>query len=136
MAWGETKAWLKGTTSGKLYQDLLDDATKVEVDNDGKSMMNSQQFSAVQSLFRWVAHRYGIPFQLATGCLFPKNSHFDDTTTKVCSWAGAKTTTDPYVACMSRGLSCHWWLEANKNNNSHACPGPGILKQLHNVVGR
>ncbi|MBI3044895.1 MAG: cupin domain-containing protein [Betaproteobacteria bacterium] len=26
MAWGESKAWLKGKTSGKLYQNLLDDA--------------------------------------------------------------------------------------------------------------
>jgi quercetin dioxygenase-like cupin family protein len=27
MAWGEAKAWLKGKTSGRLYQNLLDDAT-------------------------------------------------------------------------------------------------------------
>ncbi len=33
MAWGETKAWLKGTTSGKLYQDLLDDATNAPARN-------------------------------------------------------------------------------------------------------
>ena len=26
MAWGESKAWLKGKTSGRLYQNLLDDA--------------------------------------------------------------------------------------------------------------
>jgi len=26
MAWGESKAWLRGTASGKLYQGLLDDA--------------------------------------------------------------------------------------------------------------
>ena len=26
MAWGESKAWLKGTANGKLYQGLLDDA--------------------------------------------------------------------------------------------------------------
>src|SRR3990172_7386227 len=25
MAWGESKAWLKGKTSGKLYQNLLDE---------------------------------------------------------------------------------------------------------------
>lgn len=27
MAWGESKAWLRGKTTGKLYQNLLDDAT-------------------------------------------------------------------------------------------------------------
>ncbi len=26
MAWGESKAWMRGTASGKLYQNLLDDA--------------------------------------------------------------------------------------------------------------
>ena len=33
MAWGETKAWLKGKTSGKLYQNLLDDATNAPARN-------------------------------------------------------------------------------------------------------
>jgi quercetin dioxygenase-like cupin family protein len=33
MAWGETKAWLKGKTSGKLYQNLLDDATNAPTRN-------------------------------------------------------------------------------------------------------
>jgi mannose-6-phosphate isomerase-like protein (cupin superfamily) len=33
MAWGESKAWLKGKTSGRLYQDLLDDATSAPVRN-------------------------------------------------------------------------------------------------------
>ena len=33
MAWGETKAWLAGKTSGKLYQDLLDDATNAPARN-------------------------------------------------------------------------------------------------------
>jgi quercetin dioxygenase-like cupin family protein len=33
MAWGESKAWLKGNTSGKLYQNLLDDATNAPVRN-------------------------------------------------------------------------------------------------------
>jgi hypothetical protein len=27
MAWSESKNWLKGSTTGKLYQALLDDAT-------------------------------------------------------------------------------------------------------------
>ncbi len=33
MAWGESKAWLKGTASGKLYQNLLDDATNAPARN-------------------------------------------------------------------------------------------------------
>jgi quercetin dioxygenase-like cupin family protein len=28
MSWGESKVWASGTTSGKLYQNLLDDATQ------------------------------------------------------------------------------------------------------------
>jgi hypothetical protein len=36
---------------------------------------------------------------------------------------------------MSRGVSCHWWLEATKTHHSHACPGPGILNPL-DVVAR
>ncbi len=33
MAWGESKAWLRGTASGKLYQGLLDDAKAAPVRN-------------------------------------------------------------------------------------------------------
>src|SRR5437879_6923752 len=33
MAWGESKAWMRGTTSGKLYQALLDDALNQPVRN-------------------------------------------------------------------------------------------------------
>jgi len=33
MAWGESKAWLKGKTSGRLYQNLLDDATNAPARN-------------------------------------------------------------------------------------------------------
>jgi len=33
MAWGESKAWLKGKASGKLYQNLLDDATNAPARN-------------------------------------------------------------------------------------------------------
>jgi hypothetical protein len=106
----------------------------VEVDNDGKSPMNAQQLAAVQTLFRWVAKTYGVPLQLGTGCLFPKAPQFDKATSTVCERGDAEITTDPYMACMSRGLSCHWWLEANKTANSHACPGPGILGQLDQVA--
>lgn len=106
----------------------------VEVDNNGKAPMNDRQLAAVRTLFRWIVDTYGVPQQLATGCLFPKAPHFDKVTTEVCERADAEITTDPYMACMSRGLSCHWWLEANKTSNSHACPGPGILNQLDQVA--
>ena len=33
MAWDESKAWLKGKTSGKLYQNLLDEATGAPMRN-------------------------------------------------------------------------------------------------------
>src|SRR5882672_11232701 len=33
MAWGEAKVWLKGTVSGKLYQDKLEDAAGAPVRN-------------------------------------------------------------------------------------------------------
>src|SRR5437899_1273683 len=33
MAWGESKAWMRGTASGKLYQGLLDDALDQPVRN-------------------------------------------------------------------------------------------------------
>jgi quercetin dioxygenase-like cupin family protein len=33
MAWGESKAWLKGRTSGRLYQNLLDDAASAPARN-------------------------------------------------------------------------------------------------------
>ncbi|MDS4068550.1 MAG: peptidoglycan recognition family protein [Candidatus Competibacter sp.] len=106
----------------------------VEVDNDGKTPMNTLQLASVRLLFRWVANTYGVPHQVATGCLFPKASHFDRITTEVCGRGDAETTTDPYMACMSRGVSCHWWLEATKTNGSHGCPGPGILNQLDAVA--
>jgi quercetin dioxygenase-like cupin family protein len=33
MAWGESKAWMRGTVSGKLYQDLLEDAKSAPARN-------------------------------------------------------------------------------------------------------
>jgi quercetin dioxygenase-like cupin family protein len=33
MAWGESKNWMRGTASGKLYQSLLDDATSAPARN-------------------------------------------------------------------------------------------------------
>src|SRR5262245_26575346 len=33
MAWGESKKWMNGSTTGKLYQDLLEDATTAPARN-------------------------------------------------------------------------------------------------------
>jgi hypothetical protein len=85
-------------------------------------------------LGRGVCAHFGVPRKVATGCRFPKASHFDKVTAEVCGRGKATTTTDPYIACMSRGVSCHWWLEATKTHHSHACPGPGILNPLDAVA--
>lgn len=102
----------------------------VEVDNDGKAPMNGRQFDTLKSLFRWVVNNYGVPPAVATGCLFPKTSQFDKVTSEACT----ATTESGFEAIMSRGLSCHWWLEPTKGKNSHACPGPGIIEQLPDLV--
>lgn len=106
----------------------------VEVDNNGKAAMNALQVVAVARLFRWVCTEYGVSPKLATGTLFPKTPQFDTITADVCARGGASTTSDPFEACMSEGVSCHWWLEGAKSNRSHACPGPGMLAQLADVV--
>jgi hypothetical protein len=106
----------------------------VEVDNNGKEAMNARQLKTVQKLFWWLSNTFGVPRQVATGCLFPKTPQFDKVTTEVCDRGDVALTTNPYEACMSSGVSCHWWLEASKNKNSHACPGRGILNQLDEVA--
>jgi hypothetical protein len=106
----------------------------VEVDNNGKKEMNDNQLATVKKLFRWVCKTYAVPAALALGCLFPKAPQFDKVTREVCAAGGSETTTDSFAAVMSRGLSCHWWLEGNKTSHSHGCPGPGILAQLATIV--
>jgi hypothetical protein len=106
----------------------------VEVDNDGKASMKPKQLTSLQKLFRWVADTYGVPMKVATGCVFPNLPQFDKITNRVCTRGNAETTEDPSVACMARGLSCHWWLEGPATGKSHACPGPGILDQLDEVA--
>ena len=102
----------------------------VEVDNNGRSPMNDLQLQALRRLFAWIVTAHGVPRQIATGCLFPKNSQFNDATTAVCP----NTAQDGYEAVLSQGLSCHWWLEPTKGKGSHACPGKGIISQLDEVV--
>ena len=50
MAWDESKAWLKGKTSGKLYQNLLDEAT-------GAPMRNAKR--------KKVLHPEDMPWEMA-----------------------------------------------------------------------
>jgi hypothetical protein len=103
----------------------------VEVDNNGSFPMNVNQLTAAKKLFGWVCSTCHIPRQLATGCLFPKSNQFDQITMTVCEAGGAQVTQDPFWAAMSRGVSCHWWLDPIK---SHACPGKGILSQLGSIA--
>ncbi|HKS88658.1 MAG TPA: peptidoglycan recognition family protein [Stellaceae bacterium] len=106
-----------------------------EIDNNGRAPMNLRQLDAAKRLFQWVCANHAVPRRLATGCLFPKAGQFDETTMKVCTAAGADVTHDVFWAAMSRGLSCHWWLDPVKTGrNVHACPGPGILSQLASIV--
>ena len=50
MAWGESKTWMKGTASQKLYQDLLDDA-------QGAPLRNAQR--------KKVLHPEDMPWEMA-----------------------------------------------------------------------
>jgi N-acetylmuramoyl-L-alanine amidase len=99
----------------------------VEVDNDGISPMLDTQLEALKALYSWVQIRYQTPGTLATGYLPPGKPAFDKITNEICT----VTTTKIAEAIASKGLSCHWWLDANKG---HACPGPGILAQLPSIV--
>jgi hypothetical protein len=99
----------------------------VEIDNDGTSAMLDAQLEALKALYSWVQSRYQTPGALATGYLPPGHSAFDKITSEIC----AVTTKKVAEAIASKGLSCHWWLDANKG---HACPGEGILAQLPSVV--
>lgn len=106
----------------------------VEIDNNGKKPMTDMQLTAAKALFFWVCNTYGVAIKLATGCLFPKTPHYDQATKTVCARVGGPTTTDVFEAAMSEGVSCHWWLEGNKNALSHGCPGNDIILQLTDIV--
>ncbi len=105
-----------------------------EVDNDGHSPMNVMQLTAAKRLFAWICARYGVPNRVAAGCLFKNAPQFDEITMTVCGSANQSVTTDTFGAVMSRGVSCHWWLEPNKSSRSHACPGKDIIGQLSTIA--
>jgi hypothetical protein len=105
----------------------------VEVDNDGRSPMGVAALEATKKLFGWVCSTYGVPRQLGYGTLFGNKSfpEHDGITTTVCQAAGSQTTPAVAIAILSRGLSCHYWLDAR---NRKPCPGVGMLRQLASVV--
>src|SRR5438874_986969 len=55
MAWGESKAWLRGTASGKLYQALLDDALDQPVRNAKRKK---------------IVHPEEMPWEMSRQCLY------------------------------------------------------------------
>jgi hypothetical protein len=102
----------------------------VEIDNNGRLPMGINQLTAAKALFHWVCRQYGVTPTVATGCLFRADKQFDEMTTTVCRAAGSDLTYNKHEAAMSRGVSCHWWL----NPGHHACPGKGILSQLASIA--
>lgn len=120
-------AWAQGNPGDKHW-------LSVEIDNSGQVMMTVNQMDSVKALFAWICTTFNIPRNLATGCSYPRAPQFDELTLRVCQSAGAQVTNDPFYAAMSRGLSCHWWLDSRKGAGAHACPGKGVLAQLPSLV--
>ena len=107
----------------------------VEIDNNGRTLMNAAQLTSAKSLFSWVCRTFGVPRQVATGCLYPSAPGFDKITRIVCDASGSLLTTSTFEAVMSRGVSCHWWLDGHKSGaHVHACPGAGIIGQLVSIA--
>ncbi|MBR0796111.1 N-acetylmuramoyl-L-alanine amidase [Bradyrhizobium jicamae] len=108
----------------------------VEIDNNGNLPMNLRQLESAKSLLGWVCARYAVPRTVATGCVFGRtNPAFDGVTTLVCEAVGGFVTESVNWAVLSRGLSCHWWLDSHKTGpHVHACPGSGIMRQLPSIA--
>lgn len=124
------QAWAQGNPGDRNW-------ISVEVDNDGSSPMKIAQLESVKRLFGWICSAHGVMRQLAMGTLYfktgapPWKKAHDEITTTVCGAGGSQTTTDPMWAALSRGLSCHYWLDPR---NGKPCPGAGILRQLASIV--
>ena len=52
MAWDESKTWLTGSTSGQLYQALLDDATAASAASDNSMTLTMSLTSLSLSTWR------------------------------------------------------------------------------------
>jgi hypothetical protein len=106
----------------------------VEIDNSGAtdppSPATDKQLESVQRLFDWVCTTFAVPRQVATGHICG-NKTYDDITKWVCAAGGSGDTSlvdsEPR---MSRGLSCHRWLQPHVK----PCPGAGLLSQLADIA--
>ena len=105
----------------------------VEVDNNGSSQMTTAALDAVRRLFNWVRRQYNIPPELSVGTTFNdgRQTDLDDVTKKVCASIGGTTTTNVFQASMTRGLSCHLWLDPR---HGKPCPGKGMLGQMATII--
>lgn len=111
----------------------------VEVENAGKGPMKQVQLGTAKLLFNWIANKYGVPKQLATGYVGPyavgsektfgpdAKRIFDPITRELCGPDGV--TKDQATASAAYGLSCHYWLKGEK-----PCPGVGMLRQLPSIL--
>jgi hypothetical protein len=107
----------------------------VEIENNGHAPMNGAQLISAKILALWVWWQNGISPKVAVGCLYPTSPQFDKLTKDVCNRAGSTTTENNYEAVLSKGISCHWWLDpAKTGKHVHACPGPGIISQLPEIA--
>jgi N-acetylmuramoyl-L-alanine amidase len=103
----------------------------VEISNNGRDMPTMAQVNKLKLLFRWVCNRYNVPKQIALGRLVPNQQVLNSITE---SYSGGRWTEPESrfaVAAMSRGLSCHLWLDGR---NGKPCPGVGILSHMPAVV--
>lgn len=105
----------------------------VEVDNNGSSQMTALALGAVRQLFGWVCRQYNVPSELSIGTTFNdrRQTDLDEVTKKVCASIRGTTTTNIFQSAMTRGLSCHLWLDPR---HGKPCPGKGMLGQLATVI--
>jgi hypothetical protein len=99
----------------------------VEISNNGKELPTSAQISKLKTLFQWVCNHYNIPRQIASGRLVPNQVLLNAKTETIVSDDWAELVTSSAAATMSKGLSCHLWLDGR---NGKPCPGLGILTQM------
>ena len=117
MAWGESKAWMRGTASGKLYQALLDDALNQPVRNAKrkkivhpeempwemsrqgllKHLLNEQMNTRMETVDAYMqivppGSRSGKHRHLAEECLYVVNAAVT-TCTRTATWRSPTPTT-------------------------------------------
>jgi hypothetical protein len=103
----------------------------VEISNNGRDKPTVAQLHKLRQLFRWVCSRYNVPRQIALGRLVPNQPVLNLLTESLAGVHWTESESRAAVAAMSRGLSCHLWLDGR---NGKPCPGAGILSQMPAVV--